>query len=300
MSLFDKLIGATIPLVPKPIVRRIAAPYIAGETLEEQVAEIREINAQGYMVASAILGEFVTQRSESEEAVRQYEEVLATIDRLDLDSNIHVKPTHLGLKLDKEFCYQNIRRLVEVAGSYGNSLRIDMEDSPTLEDTLDIFFRLHEEFDNVGCVMQACLRRTLSDVRRLVEVKANVRLCKGIYIEPRDIAYLDREVIRKNYVLLLEELLGGGCYVGIAGHDEWVIWESFRVIDQLGLDPSRYEFQMLHGVDPQLRRVIRDSGHRLRVAIPFGPEWYPYSVRRLRKNPRIARYVLQALVRGDR
>jgi proline dehydrogenase len=300
MSLFDKLIGTTIPLVPKPIVRRIAAPYIAGETLDHQVAAIREVNAQGFMVASAILGEFVTQRSESEEAVAQYEEVLATIDELGLDSNIHVKPTHLGLQLDKEFCYQNIRRLVEVAGSYGNHVRIDMEDSPTVDDTLDIYYRLQQEFDNIGCVVQACLRRTLADVRRLCEVKASVRLCKGIYIEPRKIAYRDREVIRKNYVLLLEELLRGGCYVGIAGHDEWVIWEAFRIIDQLGLEPSQYEFQMLHGVDPELRRIIGDAGHRLRVAVPFGPMWYPYSVRRLRKNPRIARYVLQALLKGHR
>lgn len=297
MSLFDKLIGATIPLVPKPIVRRVAAPYIAGETLDEQVATIRDINARGFMAASAILGEFVTQRSESEQAVKEYEEVLATIDKLGLDSNIHVKPTHLGLKLDKEFCYQNIRRLVQVAGQYGNFVRIDMEDSPTVDGTLEIFYRLHQEFDNVGCVMQACLRRTREDVRKLVSVKANVRICKGIYIEPREIAYLDREVVRKNYVWMLEEMLAGGCYVGIAGHDEWVIWESFRVIDKLGLDPSRYEFQMLHGVDPQLRRVIVGQGHRLRVAVPFGPMWYPYSIRRLRKNPRIARYVLQSMFR---
>lgn len=297
MSLFDKLIGVTIPLVPKPIVRRIAAPYIAGETLEDQVATIRDINAQGFMVATAILGEFVTQRSESEEAVNQYEEVLKTIHELGLDSNIHVKPTHLGLNLDREFCYQNIRRLVQVAGQYGNFVRIDMEDSPTVDGTLEIFYRLHEEFDNVGCVMQACLRRTREDVRKLASVKANVRICKGIYIEPRDIAYLDREVIRKNYVWMLEEMLAGGCYVGIAGHDEWVIWESLRVVDKLGLDPARYEFQMLHGVDPQLRRIIVGHGHRLRVAVPFGPMWYPYSIRRLRKNPRIARYVLQALFR---
>lgn len=295
MSLFDKLIAASIPLVPMPIVRRIAAPYIAGETLEEQVAAIRDINAQGCMVASAILGEFVTQKSESEEAVAEYERVLATVNELGLDSNIHVKPTHLGLKLDKEFCYQNIRRLVEVAGRLGNHVRIDMEDSPTVDDTLDIYFRLQEEFDNIGCVLQACLRRTREDVRRLVEVRGSVRICKGIYVEPRDIAYPDYEVIRKNYVWMLEELLKGGCFVGIAGHDEWVIWEAFRLLDQLGIDSAQYEFQMLHGVDPQLRQIILDAGHRLRVAVPYGPMWYPYSIRRFRENPRIARYVLQAL-----
>jgi len=298
MSLFDKLIAASIPLVPMPVVRRIAAPYIAGETLEEQVATIRDINAQGFKVASAILGEFVTQKSESEEAVAEYERALGTINELGLDSNIHVKPTHLGLKLDKEFCYQNIRRLVEVAGQYGNHVRIDMEDSPTVDDTLDIYLRLQEEFDNIGCVLQACLRRTRDDVRRLVEVKGSVRICKGIYIEPRDIAYRDREVIRKNYAWMLEELLKGGCFVGIAGHDEWVIWEAFRLLDQLGIDPSQYEFQMLHGVDPQLRQIILDAGHRLRVAVPYGPMWYAYSIRRFRENPRIARYVLQALFKG--
>ena len=139
MNLFDKLIGVTIPLVPKPIVRRIAAPYIAGETLDEQAATIKDINAQGFMAATAILGEFVTQRSESEEAVQQYEEVLATIAEQDLDSNIHVKLTHLGLQLDKEFCYDNVKRLLEVAGGHGNFVRIDMEDSPTTDDTFDIF-----------------------------------------------------------------------------------------------------------------------------------------------------------------
>jgi proline dehydrogenase len=295
MSAFDKLIGTTIPWVPKPIVRRIAAPYIAGETLAEQVATIRELNAQGFMVASAILGEFVTERRESEAAVEQYEELLAAIDEQGLDSNIHIKLTHMGLQLDKEFCYQNVRRLVAAAGARGNSLRIDMEDSPTTDDTFEIYFRLREELDNVGCVVQACLRRTRNDVRRLVEARANVRLCKGIYIEPREIAYLDREVVRKNFAWLLEELLGGGCYVGIATHDEWLVWSAFKTIDTLGLPPDRYEFQMLHGVDPQLRRIIRDAGHRLRVAVPFGPMWYPYSVRRLRKNPLVARYVLQAL-----
>lgn len=297
MSLFDKFIGTTIPLVPKPIVRRIAAPYIAGETLDDQVATVEDINAQGFMAATAILGEFVTQRSESEDAVRQYEDVLAAIAEHRLDSNIHIKLTHLGLQLDKEFCYDNVKRLLEVAGSHGNFVRIDMEDSPTTDDTFDIFFRLNEHFDNVGCVVQACLRRTLSDVRRLTEIKANVRLCKGIYIEPLEIAYVDREEVRKSFVLLLEELLAGGCYVGIATHDDWLVAEAYRIVERLGLDTARYEFQMLHGVDPALRRVIIGKGHRLRVAVPFGPMWYAYSVRRLRKNPRIARYVLQGMFR---
>ncbi len=296
MSLIDKLIGATVPIVPKLLVRRIAAPYIAGESLDDQVVAIKELNGKGFMAASAILGEDVTQRSESTEAVEQYEEVLATIASQRLNSNIHVKLTHLGLKLDKEFCYNNVKRLLEVADTYGNFVRIDMEDSPTTDDTFDIFFRLNAEFENVGCVVQACLRRTANDVQKLTAAKANVRICKGIYIEPSEISYLDPEAIRKNYAGLLEELLKASCYVGIATHDKWLVDEAIRIIGTLKLDVSQYEFQMLHGVDPKLRQSIVETSHRLRVAVPFGPMWYPYSVRRLRKNPRIARYVLQALL----
>ena len=296
MSLIDKLIGATVPIVPKLLVRRIAAPYIAGESLDDQVVALKELNGKGFMAASAILGEDVTQRSESTEAVEQYEEVLATIASQRLNSNIHVKLTHLGLKLDKEFCYNNVKRLLEVADTYGNFVRIDMEDSPTTDDTFDIFFRLNAEFENVGCVVQACLRRTANDVQKLTAAKANVRICKGIYIEPSEISYLDPEAIRKNYAGLLEELLKASCYVGIATHDKWLVDEAIRIIGTLKLDVSQYEFQMLHGVDPKLRQSIVETSHRLRVAVPFGPMWYPYSVRRLRKNPRIARYVLQALL----
>ena len=296
MSLMDKLIGATVPLVPKPVVRQIAASYIAGETLDEQVLAIKQLNGKHFMVASSILGEDVTEKSESLEAVQQYEEVLGTIASQTLNSNIHVKLTHLGLNLDKEFCYKNVKRLLEKADSYDNFVRIDMEDSPTTDDTFDIFFRLNAEFENVGCVVQACLRRTTSDVQKLTAAKANVRICKGIYIEPPEIAYLDRGKIRENYAVLLEELLTAGCYVGIATHDEWLVDEAFRIIGALNLEASQYEFQMLHGVDPELRKSIVETGHRLRVAVPFGPRWYPYSIRRLRKNPRIARYVLQALL----
>ena len=296
MSLMDKLIGATVPLVPKPLVRHIAASYIAGETLDEQVLAIKELNGKGFMVASSILGEDVTEKSESVDAVQQYEEVLVAIASQRLNSNIHVKLTHLGLNLDKEFCYNNVKRLLEVANSYGNFVRIDMEESPTTDDTFDVFFRLNAEFENVGCVVQACLRRTVNDVQKLAAAKANVRICKGIYIEPREIAYLDRGKIRENYAASLAELLTAGCYVGIATHDKWLVDEAFRIIGTLDLDPFQYEFQMLHGVDPELRESIIGAGHRLRVAVPFGPRWYPYSVRRLRKNPRIARYVLQALL----
>ncbi len=295
MSALDHVIAASLPLVPKPLVRVFAKPYVAGESLQDQLRVIQELNAQGFMVASGILGEFVTRREESEQAVRDYQQCLDEISARKLDSTIHTKPTHLGLKLDKEFCYQNMRRILEHARRYGNFMRMDMEDSPCIDDTLELYYRLREDFDNVGVVIQARMRRSLADVRRLAAAKANVRLCKGVYIEPREIAYTDFRIIQENYTMLLDELLSAGCYVGIATHDEMLIWDAYRLIDRLRLKPHQYEFQMLHGVEPMLRRLVREMGHRLRVAVPFGPNWYPYSIRRLRKNPAIAGYVLKAV-----
>jgi proline dehydrogenase len=299
MNVFDRIVTTSLPLVPKPIVRRIARPYIAGETLDDLIGAVRDLNAEGFMVATSILGEFVEQRQESEQAVRDYQEVLAAIDRHDLDSNIHIKLTHFGLKLDKAFARENLRTLLGTAAGYPNFVRIDMEDSSCTTDTLDVYYQLRPEFENVGVVIQARLRRSIDDVRELAKVQANVRLCKGIYLEPHEIAYTDAAIIRENYTYLLEELLGAGCYVGIATHDELLVWEAFRIIDRLRLEPSAYEFQMLHGVLPELRRIIRNEGHRLRVGVPFGPSWYPYSLRRLRKNPMIARYVMKAMLHRD-
>ena len=296
MSLLDKIVSHSLPIVPKAVVRVFARPYIAGETLADQIREVRAVNEAGYMAASGILGEFVTRKEESAEAVESYIDVLNTIQEVGLDSNIHVKPTHLGLKIDWSFCLDNIRRLADHAGDQGNFVRIDMEDSPTVDDTLKLYFSLREQgYDNVGLVIQACLRRSIADIQRLKDVKANVRLCKGIYVEPHDIAYRDRSIVQENYAYLLDELLSGGCYVGIATHDERLIWEATRIVRRLGLTTHQYEFQMLHGVMAQLRRIVIGDGHRLRVAVPFGPSWYPYSVRRLRKNPAIAGYVLKAM-----
>ncbi|MEE3135737.1 MAG: proline dehydrogenase family protein [Candidatus Neomarinimicrobiota bacterium] len=295
MNLLNPIIKATLPLVPKPIVRRIAKPYIAGETLPELVSVVQELNHDRFIVATSILGEFVTEVKDAEEAVQQYQEVLTEIKDLKLESNIHIKLSHFGLKLDKEVCYNNLINILKTAADCGNFVRIDMEDSTCTDDTLAIYKRAREKFENVGVVIQACMKRSNEDIDSLKAMKANVRICKGIYIEPPEIAYNDREIVRQNYSTLLKDLLGAGCYVGIATHDKWLVDDAFQTIEELALDHTQYEFQMLYGVDPQLRQMIRDAGHRMRVAVPFGPSWYPYSIRRLRKNPTVARYVLQAL-----
>ena len=295
MNLLNPIIKATLPLVPKPIVRRIAKPYIAGETLPELVSVVQELNHDRFIVATSILGEFVTEVKDAEEAVQQYQEVLTKIKDLKLESNIHIKLSHFGLKLDKEVCYNNLINILKTAADCGNFVRIDMEDSSCTDDTLEIYKRAREKFENVGVVIQACMKRSNEDIDSLKAMKANVRICKGIYIEPPEIAHHDREIVRQNYSTLLKDLLGAGCYVGIATHDKWLVDDAFQTIEELALDHTQYEFQMLYGVDPQLRQMIRDAGHRMRIAVPFGPSWYPYSIRRLRKNPTVARYVLQAL-----
>lgn len=297
MSIIDKLVVWTIPFVPKLLVGRISARYIAGETLDDAVRVVRELNEMGCSATLDVLGEFITNREEAERAVQEYIRALDRIHLEKLDANVSIKLTMLGLKLDVEFCKENVRRLIERAKGLGNFVRIDMEDHTCTTDTLHIYNQLRKEFDNVGFVIQAYMRRSLKDIREQMHnhKKINVRLCKGIYVEPREIAYKDRDIVNHNYSYLLEELLKNGSYVGIATHDEKLVWQAYRLIDQLKLSQDKYEFQMLLGVDEQLRRLILQDGHKLRVYVPYGRQWYAYSTRRLKENPKIAGYVIKNL-----
>jgi len=300
LSVIHTLLARTLPLVPRPIVRRVSRRYIAGDTLAEAVAAVRALNGEGLMATLDVLGESVTDRRLADAAVREYQAALAAIHAERLDSNISIKPTQFGLRLDFDLCYEKVRSLVAQAGADGMFVRIDMEDSQCTSATLDLYRRLRAEgFENVGVVLQAYMRRSLADVRALPE-RANVRLCKGIYIEPHDVAYQERALVNKNFICLLEELFERGAYVGIATHDEDLVWESERLLERRGLPGSAYEFQMLLGVAEPLRRIIRRGGHRLRVYVPFGAHWYAYSLRRLKENPRIAGYILSSLVPGGR
>jgi proline dehydrogenase len=224
--------------------------------------------------------------------VRAYLDVFADIERCGLDSGVSVKLTGLGLKLGYEVCRDNLRTVVQDAASRGNFVRIDMEDSSTTDDTLRLYRELREDgHDNVGVVLQAMLRRTLSDVEALAELEPSVRLCKGIYLEPAEIAYQDYEAVRASYVRALEALFESGCYVGIATHDEWLLGEGRRLVAERGLGRDEYEFQMLLGVRPNRGDELVLEGHKLRIYVPFGRHWYAYSLRRLQENPRIAGYI---------
>lgn len=296
MSLFDKMIVWSLPLVPKPIVGYFSKTYIAGSGIEDAVHVIKNLNSNGMMATMDLLGEESKEEEKAHQAAEEYVNILKTIDDENLNSNVSVKPTQMGLLIDKEMCYQHIRRIVETARKFNNFVRIDMEDRHCTSDTIDIYIKLKNEFQNhVGTVIQAYLRRTSQDINNLIKENANLRLCKGIYVEPREAAFKDMAIINENYKYNLEKLLGAGCYVGIATHDEKLVWHALSLIEKFNLNPQQYEFQMLLGVDEKLRKILVDAGHRLRVYVPYGREWYAYSTRRLKENPKMAGYVLKRI-----
>ena len=300
MNLGNQLILSAIQLLPRPVVKRFALRYIAGEELDDAVHVVRAINSKKMMGTIDVLGENVSTRGESLSAVGECEEVLHSINENHLDANLSIKLTQFGLKIDEEFCYSNVKRLLEIASGYNNFVRIDMENSLTTSETLKLYEELRSEgFENVGLVIQANMRRSKEDVQRRIFLKANIRLCKGAYLEPEAIAFKGKEEIRLNYLKLLKKLLDGKCYVGIATHDDFLIDGAYQYIQEMNLQKSDYEFQMLYGVRSKLRDKIVADGHRLRVYVPFGQYWYAYSMRRFKENPQMVRYVFRAFFSGD-
>ena len=295
-SLFDRLVVGSLPFVPKAVVGRFARRYVAGETLEDAVRTVRELEAEGAMATIDVLGESVTRREQTEATREEYLRVLDTIVAHRLPANVSVKPTALGLSIDPQLVRENCRAICRKAAESGTFVRVDMEDSPYTESTLRLALELKEEYPHVGVVVQAYMRRTLGDMDRLVAAKMNVRICKGIYVEPRELAFKDRQVVIENYAAIVDKHLSAGCYAGIATHDEACVQKALATIDRLKLTPDRYEFQMLLGVDPLLRRTILKAGHRLRVYVPYGRDWYAYSLRRLKENPSIARHTVRMIL----
>lgn len=300
MSLFDRLVVWTLPFVPKLVVGRVASRYVSGETLEEAIETIRDLNGQGAMATVDLLGEGVESRAAATAALDEYLRMFDVIAEHGLDSNVSVKLTQLGLEIDEGFCRDNVDRLVQNAVEHDSFLRLDMEDRHCTDATIRIYRYLHERHGgHVGTVFQSYMRRTLRDIAELPENDANIRLCKGIYIEPREAAWKGYETVRLNFIAVLEKLFAQGVYVGIATHDEHLVCAAVAAIDRLGVPRDRYEFQMLLGVEHQLRRILIDEGHRLRVYVPYGRDWYLYSARRLRENPAVAGHVMRAILKGD-
>jgi len=299
--MINKLIAKILPYFPKRIVWIFGKPYISGQTIEDALNESRKLNKGGIMVSVDLLGEYVNNLGEAEIYKDQYIELIKRFSAEKIDGHFSVKPSMFGLLLDQEVCYQNLYEIVEVADQSNTFIRIDMEDSECTSIELEIYRRLKSEFPSrIGVVVQAYLRRTLDDVKNLMdlnlhEAPLNFRLCKGIYIEEERIAYKEHQEIRDHYIEDLRFMLQNGIYVGIATHDKYLIEKAYELIDQLNIPREKYEFQMLYGVTPLLRQSIVDRGHRMRVYVPYGKQWFTYSTRRLKENPNMVWYILKAM-----
>jgi proline dehydrogenase len=287
VSLFDQAVAHALPAVPKPVVRLLSARYIAGSAPADAVRVVQRLNGEGKLATVDVLGEEIRHEDEAHAIARAYLDVFRVIEHNGLAANVSIKLTALGLDLDYDLCKENLRSVV----SQGKFVRIDMEDSSTTDDTLRLYRELREDgHDNVGIVLQAYLRRTLDDIHALADLQPNVRLCKGIYVEPPSLAFTDHEAVRANYVRALHALATTASHVAIATHDEWLIEQSLR-----GL-PRSYEFQMLLGVREERATQLVREGHTLRVYVPFGEHWYRYSLRRLQENPAMAGTIARATV----
>ena len=305
MNVFNQAIAVLLPYVPKPIVRKVSDRYIAGVTLDDAVKTVRALNQKGAMATVDVLGEYIKDLSEAKENTRYSCEVLRRLHAEKLDGNLSIKLTSLGLGIDNDLCERNVREILKTGRDNGNTfVRIDMENSPYTTLTLDLYRKFRREFSNVGVVLQAYMRRTESDIEALLTegnaagLTTKVRLCKGIYREDVSIAFQDRKEIQDNYLKCLDKLFAGKAYVGIATHDDVLIEGARRLIAKHRLGIQEFEFQMLLGVRELVRDAIIAEGFRLRVYVPFGEDWYGYSIRRLKENPSIAGYIVKALLTG--
>ncbi|HTX89234.1 MAG TPA: proline dehydrogenase family protein [Bacteroidales bacterium] len=299
--MINKMIARMLPYMPKKLVWIFSKKYVAGEKIEDAIRVSKELNAQGIKVTIDLLGEFITNLQQAEENRVAY---LAIIDRIQaekIDGNYSLKPTMFGLLLDQEVCYRNIRQIVEKAASYNSFIRVDMEDSQCTDMEIALFRRLKKEFPkHVGLVFQAYMRRTLDDLKSLIDLHSadnplNFRLCKGIYVEPEAIAYKKYQEVVDHFLEDLEFMFQKGYYPGIATHDKPIVEGAYKLLEKYQVPKHRYEFQMLYGVTPELRNSIVKKGHSMRVYVPYGKEWFGYCTRRLKENPKIATQIIMAL-----
>lgn len=299
--MFNKLIANLLPYFPKKFVWLFSKSYIAGETTDDAIKASKLLNEKGMMVTLDVLGEFIKTLDEAKENKKQYLELIETSEKNKIDGNYSVKPTMFGLLIDKKVCYENIREIVKKAAGYNNFVRIDMEDSQCVDKEIELFRKLKNEFPyNVGLVFQAYMKRTLDDLKKLMDIHTeksplNYRLCKGIYVEPPEIAYKKYKEINEHFLEDLEFMFKNNVYSGIATHDKPLIEGAYKLIEKYNVPKEKYEFQMLYGVTPALRKSIIDKGHKMRIYVPFGKEWFGYSTRRLKENPKMTNHIIKAI-----
>ncbi|MFI5202737.1 MAG: proline dehydrogenase family protein [Candidatus Kapaibacterium sp.] len=305
MNVFNQALSWVLPVIPKSIVRKVSERYIAGATLDDAMRTVQSLNAKGAMATTDVLGEFIKSLDEARANTAECCEVLRRLHKDGLQGNLSIKLTSLGLALDLEVCEKNVREILVTARENGKLfVRIDMENSPYTTQTIDLYRALRREFANVGVVLQAYLRRTKNDVEMLIaegvtgKLATNVRLCKGIYVEREEIAFQGRKEIQDNYLACLESLIAARAYIGIATHDDVLIHGAKKLLEKYRVNNDAFEFQMLLGVRESVRDALIREGFRLRVYVPFGVDWYGYSMRRLKENPKMAGYIAKALFTG--
>jgi len=296
MKLINNLIIQIIPFLPKFFVKIVASPYIAGITNKEMLKNVQKLNDKGFKVAIDILGEHVETESEANEITNRYISIYDEISKRDLSANISIKLTHIGQDLGLDIVRNNLSKLVQAAKKNNNFLRLDMENVPYTSETIQLYKEMFEHYNQIGIVIQAYLHRSLDDIKSLSNEKFNVRICKGIYVEDPKLVLKDYNNIRDNYIRLVKEALNKGSYVGIATHDEYLIDNLYSWLKENNISKERYEFQVLHGV-PMQRKLdkLLNEGNTIRVYLPYGDNWYDYSVRRLKENPKMAGYIIKNL-----
>lgn len=293
MSVINNIIVSAVQVMPKSVVGYFSHKYIAGESLESAVSLVKNLNAKGIYATLDLLGESVTNEEEALRAFKNAMKVFDAIVEHNLTANISVKPTQLGLSFDEQFACTQIQKLVKRASEIDNFVRIDMEDSQYTDATINIYKSVFEEFSNVGIVLQAYLKRSYNDTVILNKLGTNYRICKGIYVEPASLAYKEKQMIRDNFLKMLECMFKNENYVGIATHDEYLIDNAYRMIKEYNIPNDKFEFQMLLGVREDLRNKINNDGYKIRIYVPFGEDWYAYSIRRMQENPQIAGYIVK-------
>ena len=291
--------------MPQKLVWIFSKRYIAGQNLDEAIIVAKNLNSEGNMVTIDLLGEFITKMSEAEQNRDEYMGIIERAEKEKINGNYSLKPTMFGLLIDKDECYTIIREIVKKAVDYNNFVRVDMEDSQCVDLEIEIFRKLKKEFPkNVGLVLQSYMRRTMDDIVNMLDLSTddnpvNYRLCKGIYVEPENIAYKKYEEVNDHFLKDLEYMFQKGIYPGIATHDEKLVNGAYKLIEKYKVPNENFEFQMLYGVTPALRKSILNKGYRMRIYVPFGKQWFAYSTRRLKENPKMAQEIMKALfVRG--
>ena len=296
MKLINNLIIQILPFLPKFLVKIVASPYIAGITDEEMLQNVEKLNQKGFKVAIDILGEHVQTENEAKEVTNRYVAIYDEISKRNLLANLSIKLTHIGQDLGLDIVEKNLSKLVEAAKKNNNFLRLDMENAPYTSETIKLYKEMFNHYDQIGIVIQAYLHRSIDDIKVLSNDKFNVRICKGIYVEDPSLVLNDYNDIRDNYISLVKESLNNGSYVGIATHDEFLIDSLYSWILEKNISKDRYEFQVLHGVPMQKKlKKLMDDGNTVRVYLPYGDNWYDYSVRRLKENPKMAGYIIKNL-----